>query len=201
MRRPVCLLLAAAALFAGCGGGDGEGEEAEIRTMIEASALATGPAACALYYTQDLLEQSTKVQGEAALAACEADLRDEPTPADAVSVSKLEVDGEEGSADVAYRGGPFDGQTVRYALARGDGSWKLDEMLAFPVFDRESMLRQSARAAYDRSHTPAELDATACGLERLRELSDAALQELLLSRSPQPLLDIARACEPRSAAL
>lgn len=198
MRRPACLLLAAAALLAGCGG-EGGGDEDEITAMIEASARTTGPAACTLYYTQDLLEQSTKLRGEAAVSACEEDLRDEPSPSDAVVVSQLEVDGEEGSADVAYRGGPFDGQTVRYALAHRDGAWKLDQMVAFPVFDRKAMLRESARAAYDRSHTPAELDATACGVERLRELSDAALQELLLSRSPQPLLDIAKACEPSSA--
>jgi len=38
-------------------------------------------------------------------------------------------------------------------------------------------------------------------MKRLRSLDDAALQELLLDPLPEPLVEIARACEIRSASV
>lgn len=169
--------------------------------MIEASARSTYPAACTRYYTQNMLEQGTKLKGAAAVSACETQISEEPSPSEVVGVSKVEVDGEEGSAEVSYGAGSFGESTVSYDLAYRDNAWKLDEMTAFPVFDRGAVLLESGRAMYRRARTPAELDAAACALERLEELDDASLQDLLLNPSPQPLLEIGKACEPRSASV
>jgi len=169
--------------------------------MFDELQASSDPGACSRYFTQNLLEQASKRRGRAAVLSCEEQVLEDPSPDEEMTVSGIEVDGGEGTADVASEGGTFDGQKIRYRLVEQDGAWKVDEMLEFIVFDRDKLILEMGRSWYRDARTRAELDAVSCSIDRLLEADDAALQEVFLGRTMQPLLELVQACEPRSAAV
>jgi hypothetical protein len=185
--------------LAACGGG--AGDEAEIKAMVEASATSRNPMDCRRHGTMNMLERSFKVQGRAAVRACEEsklEARDLPT---AVEVTRIEIDGANATARVDSVDGPYDEQEAVIALVKENGSWKEDEVLEFAVFDREAFVLEFGRDVMEEAHTPAQAQASACMIGQLEGLDDAALEALLLDPSPQPILDLARPCEPRSTSV
>jgi len=200
VRRPSLALLGLVAFgLAACGGG--AGDEAEIKAVVEVSATSRNPADCRRYGTMNMLERSFKAQGQAAVRACEEsklEARDLPT---AVEVTRIEIDGAAATAQVGSVDGPYDEQEVVIGLVEENGSWKEDEALEFAVFDREAFLLEFGREVMKRADTPAQARASACMVGQLEGLDDAALEALLLDPSPQPILDLARPCEPRSTSL
>lgn len=199
MRRLSLALLGLAALgLSACGGGEGGDEEA-IRTVIEASATSTDPADCRRYATINMLEQSTKVQGEAAVRACEeAKLEAHELPT-VVEVTRIEIDGDEATAQVATVDGAYSEQEPKIALVEEDGSWKEDEVLEFAGFDREAFLLEFGREIMSRARTAAHAQANACALRQFERLGDSELEAVLLDPSQEAINDLVRACEPRSA--
>jgi len=198
---PLLALLGAGLALTACGGGSGDGDEEEIRAVIAASATSTNPADCRRYGTMNMLERSFKVQGQAAVRACEEsklEVRDLPT---AVEVTRIEIDGADATAQVASVGGLYPEQEVVIALVEEDGSWKEDSALEFALFDREAFILEFGREIMGNARTPAQAQASACLIGRMERLSDAELEALLLGPSPQPIADLARPCEPRSEAL
>jgi ABC-type glycerol-3-phosphate transport system substrate-binding protein len=69
--RAVLSLLACVFAFAACGGGSDGDEAAEVEETIVTTAKSDDPAGCTRLLTMHYLEQSTKLQGEAAVTACE----------------------------------------------------------------------------------------------------------------------------------
>ena len=205
-QRPRALALIAALgsvlLLAGCGGtGEGAGDEEEIRAVIEASATSTDPADCLRYATLNMLEQTAKVQGEAAVRVCEETKRqDWPLPS-AVTVTRLEIDGGSASAQVAYTGGLFSAQVPVISLVEEDGSWKEDEILEFAEFDRDAFVLEFGRELLRGARSAAEVDAFRCMVRELNARDREELEQLVLDPSPQPLLDLAMACEGSSQTL
>jgi hypothetical protein len=201
MRRPSLALLGFVAFgLAACGGGvGGAGDEEEIKAVIEASATSRNPADCRRHSTMHMLERTFKVQGQAAVRTCEEsklEVRDLPT---AVEVTRIEIDGADATAQVDSVDGPYDEQEVVIALVEKNGSWKEDDVLEFAVFDREAFILEFGREIMENAGTPAQAQASACVIGQLEKFDDAELEALVLDPSPQPILDLARPCEPRSS--
>jgi hypothetical protein len=198
-----CLLVSL--LLAACGGGGSDGsedgdassEEAQVEQTIEEVSASKDPSKCTVYATSAYLEQTTGLTGEEAIAQCE---REAPETPDAeVAVANVEVDGAKATAEVTFEGSDFDGQTVRIALAKEDGSWKTDEFVEFLDFDRAPILK----AIEEGLEEDAELAPSfiACFLEQFEQLPEAKLEETILSekRAEQLSTKLATACsQPQS---
>lgn len=198
MRRlAVALLCLAAVGFAACGGGGGD--EEDIRAVVEASWTSTDPAACRRYGTLNLVEQSTKLQGEAAIRACEETKLEPHDLPSAVEVTRIEIDGGEATAQVDALDGEYSEQELLIRLVEEDGNWKEDEVLELAVFDREAFILEFGRGIMGDANSTADAEVAACFVGQMDRLSDAELEALILDPSPQPIIDLALACEPRSA--
>lgn len=190
------MLLGGAALgLSACGGASSE--EAEIRATIEAAAFDADPAGCRRYATQKLLEQTYKEQGERVFRRCEEDV-DEDMPT-AVTVTRIEVDGNEATAQVAYDGDrDYVGLVMILALVKRDGRWLEDEVTEFVEFDADAVVMNWGRQMLRRAPSGVEARASACVIERLDDLDDEQFEALLLNPSYQPVMELARPCEPHS---
>lgn len=185
-------LVATTGLLA-CGGGSSAGDRLAVEeTLLEAS-MSDDPADCRRLLTRKLMEQSSKERGAAAVRTCEEETETVELP-DRVSVDDVVVDGSEARGDLAFEGSSFDGQELTMALIEDDGSWKVDEMVAFAVFDREAMILETGRELYGRVDRRVEAEAVECFLARLESLGDPGLEALILDPSPEPLLALAEGC-------
>ena len=108
-----------------------------IILAIAISLLAVAPAAATCKS-----EAGQKKLAGAALKSfmtkCEKDAKD--TPAKSVEVSNFDGDSDSATADIAFTGKFFDGQTVEVALVKDGNKWKLDEAVGFKEFDRDAFL-------------------------------------------------------------
>ncbi|HZO06147.1 MAG TPA: hypothetical protein VFB52_07145 [Solirubrobacterales bacterium] len=190
--------MVAALVLSACGDGE-EGDAAQIEATITASATSRDPADCRRYRTQRMLEQATKVRGEVAIEACEETMLEDWERPTSVEVTRIEVDGDEATAQVATVGGVYSEQEVLIALVEEDGTWMEDEFLGFAVFDREAFLLEFGREIMERARTRAHANANACVVGLMEQLSDAEIEAVLVDPSPQVFEDFVRPCEPRSA--
>jgi hypothetical protein len=189
-----CLLMAALGLAA-CGGGSSAADRKAVEETLVESSTTTDPADCGRLSTRGLLEQTTKQRGAAAVRVCEEETASGETAADAVSVSEIEIDGDEATADVAIEGSSLDGQTLTMALVEDAGTWKVDEVVAFAEFDREKVILEMGRGLYEQVGAGVDARFAECVLGRLEDLADESLEAVILDPSPDPLLALARACE------
>jgi hypothetical protein len=181
---PAFLLLALALTIAACG--SSESDEDKIVDVVETSATSTDPADCKALLTVSFLEQVEGAKGQEAVKGCEEDAEDEEGNPDSVDVSKIEVDGSDATADVAFVGGDLDGQKVNIALVEEDGDWKLDQIERFVDFDADSLLG-ALREGFEEGEGE-ELELGECLVESLEEASDSELEELVLGGEPEALL-------------
>ena len=183
------LLLALA--LAACGGSESD-EDAVVET-IEASALSTDPADCKELATIAFLEQTQFEQGDAAIESCEEDAREDENDPDSVKVSKVEVEGSDATADVAFEGGTFDGQTLSVALVEDDG-WKMDEITGFAKLDQEALATAFAEGVTSGEGALPK-DVGACLGEVVRDLPAKEVEEVIIGGDPQPLVEILEGCQ------
>jgi hypothetical protein len=201
-----CLLLTL--LLAACGGGDSGGdggvedggalsEEARVEQSIEEAAASKDPSKCTVYATPAYLEQRTGLTGEAAVEQCEKEAPE--TPDAEVAVSNVEVDGAKATAEVTFEGSDFDGQTVRVALARESGDWKTDEFVQFLDFDPSVVLKGIEEGLEEIAASKPEF--VSCFMKRFEQLSEAKLEEIVLSerRAQQLSTKLATACSPAAS--
>jgi hypothetical protein len=187
------LLLASALAFAACGGGD-SGAEGKIEETIETSVSTTDPSKCTELMTQTFVEQNSGESGAAAIESCEEEAADTSDDPDSVEIAAVEVDGADATAEVAFVGGGFDGQTVEVALVEEDDTWKLDEILGFAELDNEALaqtLEEQFEAASDEI-TPEQIG---CIGDAIREAPQEEVEELLLSGDSERFVEFAEACE------
>jgi ABC-type glycerol-3-phosphate transport system substrate-binding protein len=186
-------LLALALGLAACGGGGGESDEEKIETTIETSATSTDPANCAKYSTLKFMEQTSSGQGAEAEKDCEEEAEEAEGKPESVSVSNVEIEGEEATADAAFEGGNFDGQTLTVALVEEEGDWKLNELVGFANFDAAKLI--DALVQQLEAEGSAKPKLIACVAEGLRELDESEFEELVINQDTQPIVEIAEACE------
>jgi hypothetical protein len=186
---PLALLALVFGLVA-CGGGDSD--EDKIVEVIETSATSADPADCKKLSTQAFLEQTELEQGAAAVESCEESAKDTSDDPDSVEVSEVEVDGSSATANAAFTGGSFDGQTLTVALVEEDGDWKLDEITGFAEFDQEQ-LASAFEEAFE-SEEDVDPQFATCFAETIRELPKAKAEEIMISGSEEPIVEILEGC-------
>ena len=119
-----------------------------IEGAIETSATSSDPSKCSEVQTQSFNETETGKTGKASLEACEEETPEEEGElAESVTVSSIEVEGEEGAAAVAVEGGSLGGQTIAAGLQKEGEDWKVDSFFAFIKYDPASLRRGPGRNA------------------------------------------------------
>jgi hypothetical protein len=185
-------LLALVFGLAACGG-DSESDEDKVVDVIETSVTSTDPADCKELATQAFLEQTEFEKGAAAVESCEESAEDTENDPESVDVSEVEVDGSAATADVAFTGGSFDGQTLSVALVEEDGDWKMDEITGFAEFDQEK-LADSLEEGLQSGDDALDPQLATCFAEVVREASKAQAEEIVIGGSPEPLVEIIEGC-------
>jgi ABC-type glycerol-3-phosphate transport system substrate-binding protein len=185
-------VLALALGLAACG--SSESDEDKIVDVIETSATSDDPASCTELITQTFLDQIEDGEGAAALKECEEDAADTSDNPDSVEVTEVEVDGTAATANVAFAGGGFDGQTLTIALVDEDGDWKLDEITGFAEFDQAALV-QSFEDQLAEEEGAIDPEIGACIIESLEELEQEEFEELLLGGSSEGFVELAESCQ------
>jgi hypothetical protein len=188
----LALSVAAALAISACGGDDGDGDTDQITEAIETSVTSTDPADCTKLETQNFLEQTELETGDAAVESCEEDATDETDNPDSVEVTNVEADGDAGTADVAFSGGPFDGSTLSVALIKEDDQWKLDEITDIPDFNFESF-----KAAFEEEIAADETvppEVGTCITEAFDAAGADAVKDVFLSGDQSQLLGLIGDC-------
>ncbi len=191
-----CILILSALALTACG--SSSGDDGEIEEAIETSATSTDPADCKKLNTQQFMEQTTQESGSAALKSCEVEAKEEKG-AKSVSVSAVEVDGSDATAEVALSGGSLDGQTLELALVKGGDQWQLNEVVKFTKFN-QTKLAESLEASLAEASSEVDPKFGSCVVEAFKEGSQAEVEELLFGSSPKALEEVLEACSSNPSA-
>lgn len=193
-RHPLFPLALLALVFglAACGGSS-ESDEDKVVDVIETAVTSTDPADCKELATQSFLEQTELEQGAAAVESCEESAEDTENDPESVDVSKVEVDGSAATADVAFTGGSFDGQTLSVAVVEEEGDWKMDEIAGFVEFDQEK-LAETFEEGLQSGDDPLDPQLASCFAEVIRDVPKAEAEEIVIGGSPEPLVEIIEGC-------
>ena len=195
---PLVLLASALALSA-CGGGSssassGGGEDAAIEEAIETSATSADPSKCSEVQTQSFNETETGTTGEESLEACEeAAAEEEAEVAESVTVSDIEIEGEEGAAAVAVEGGSLGGQIVAAGLQKEDGDWKVDSFFAFIKYDPASLAGALEETLAEQEGVSAEL--AACVAGGVEEMTEEEAEMMVFEKENEGFEEILAACK------
>lgn len=184
-----CLLLsfALAACGSSSGGGSGGSDEGQIVETIEKSLSDPSPADCKELETQAFVEQTTHETGAKAIKSCEE--QGSEGTSESVDVSKVQVKGSGATADVAFSGGSFSGQTLVLALIKEGEQWKLDNIVRFASLDKTALIKAIEEQLNELS--PA---VSSCIVEGLKGSSNQTFEALLLKGEEQPLTELAESC-------
>src|SRR5512132_2467807 len=184
MRSQFAVFAAVAALplsLAACGdNGISSDDQDQVTKAIEFATTSGDPKACTEAQTQNFTEQTTGQTGEAAVKQCEQNAK--PPTADSVEVSNIDGDSDSATADVAFKGEFFDGQTVQTALVKEGDQWKLDKAVGFKDFDRDAFLTAFPQSLATTGAPPGAID---CVSKNLQDLSDQQIEDLFLNSDPQ----------------
>ena len=142
---------------------DAPSAETRIERVIGKVATGTDPAYCDELMTDRYLEQTTGEEMPFADEACENEMGH--GGADSVEVSRVAVNGDRATALVTHTGGSLDGSQVIVRLLDEGGTWKLDRVARFVVFDRAGF-RDAYRAKLRKLDFPAKTVACILGGER-----------------------------------
>lgn len=199
-KRFYILFVAAAVLapalgLAACGssGGGGSDEEEQIAVAIRTVTTGTNPADCKKFETQSFMAQNTESEGAKAVSECEQHAKEVKGNPKSIKVSKVKVDGNKGSADVAFTGGGFDGQIAMVALVKEGGQWKLDKTTGFAKLDRAKLAKQFETQLNDPANKISKKTA-ACFIKAVESDPQPKVEELLLSGSTEPVTKLIESC-------
>lgn len=189
---PALLLIVPLTLVA-CGGGDGESDEDKVIGVIKTSATSDDPADCEALSTQAFLEQTQLSQGVQAIRDCEEEAEEEENDPKSVAVSNVGVEGSTATADVAFAGGTYDGQTLSVGLVEEDGDWKLDEVLGFTEFNQDQLVTtfEKSLSSDEAALRPEEIS---CIGEALGALSKEETEEVLFGGSLERIVQFFEGC-------
>jgi hypothetical protein len=191
---PIALIAMAMALTA-CGGGSssssGGGEETAIEEAIETSATSTDPSKCSEVQTEAFNEAETGETGAAALKTCEEEVEAGDEPAESVTVSNVEIEGESATAQVEVEGGPLDGQGVELELA-DEGGWKLNEFVALTNYEGAELAEVLEESLNEEEGVSPAL--AKCVAEGVAEMSKQEAEAMIFEKSSEGVEEIAGAC-------
>jgi hypothetical protein len=173
------LLIASALALGACG--SSESDEDRIVGVIETAATSEDPAVCTETQTRAFMEQTSSGEGEGAVEECEEEAKEGKNQPDSVDVGKVEVEGSEATAKVAFHGGSFDGQTVIVDLVEEGGDWKLDKVERFVNLDREKLIGSFEKGFEESGEI--EPSVAECLIEGVEGFSDSELEDLVLGRA------------------
>jgi hypothetical protein len=139
------------------------------------------------------MEQTSGESGKAAEKECEKEAEEGADQPDSVTVSKIEVDGENATADAEFKGGTFDAQTLELALVEEGGDWKVDQLTGFAKFDPESLVNSFAEQIEEEPELEPEM--AACLIEGIEELSSSELESVIVENNTEVFGEIAEGCE------
>ena len=192
---PLVLLASALALSA-CGGGSsssGGGEEGAIEEAIETAATTSDPSKCSEVQTQTFNETETGTTGAKSLEVCEEEAEEESElPAESVTVSQIEIEGEEAAAEVAIEGGALNGQSVAVGLQKEEGDWKLDAFIGFTQYDAAGIAATLEEKLGEEEGVSPEL--ASCVAEGVEEMSKEEAGEMVFEKNTEVLEPIVAAC-------
>jgi hypothetical protein len=186
-----CLLIASAFALTACGSSSGSSDEGQIEEAIQ-TATKPDPADCTKFQTQAFVEQSSDETGKAAIKSCEKEAEEPTNTAESVTVTNVEVDGSKATADAAFVGSGFDGQTLTVALVEEGGRWKLDKVTGFAKLDKPA-LEKTFEKEFEASE---ELNKAqiGCIVGGIGKASQTEIEELLLSGSSKAFVELAEGC-------
>jgi hypothetical protein len=187
----VALLLVAAAAVTACGGG--ESSEDKIVAAIEAAETTADPATCTELQTQRFNEQVTQQSGKAATKACEAEAKEGPAQAKSVKVSNVSVNDGKATAEVRFKGGPLDSQTLDVALIEVDGNWKIDHVEGFAAYDGKA-LGAAFEQRFEEKPEGLSPKQAKCIAHKVAESSEAEAEKLFFGGSSKPIVELAESC-------
>lgn len=191
-----CILLLAALALAACGGSGGD--DGEIEEVIETSATTTDPADCKKLNTQGFMEQTTQESGSTAVKRCEEEA-EEGEGAKSVSVSAVEVDGSDATAEAALSGGNLDGQTLEVALVKDGDQWKLNEVVEFTKFNQAKLVEVLEKGLAEPS-SEANPKFAGCVIDAFKQGSQKEVEELLFGGASGTLEEVFEACSSNPSA-
>jgi hypothetical protein len=189
---PLALLALAALTISACGGG-GSSDEGKITETIEQAATTSDPSNCTELETQRFVEQNSEEKGVGAMMACEKEAEEGEEEAEAAHVSNVSVNGSKATAEVEFEGGGLDAQTLELALVEEGGSWKLDQVEGFTKFDGAA-LGEAFEKEFEESPEGLSKKQATCIAQGIAKASKAQAEELLLSGSPEPIIELAEGC-------
>lgn len=186
------VLLVLALGVAACGGGDsGESDEEQVEAAIKTALTSTDPSACGESRTIDYMEEISGSTGARAERECEEDVASRENLPSSVSISKVEIEGEKATAEVALEGGDLDGLVVTVALVEEDGSWKIDDFTDLAGLDRDRFTARIEREFEKEGLGPPEVS---CLVAALDELPQAKFEELALGDDEEGILELSHQC-------
>jgi outer membrane lipoprotein-sorting protein len=181
------LLTAALVTLASCGGND----EDDASAAAEEALTSTDPSSCTELQTENYRQQIQLSSGEFAITACQQELS--LTAADSAEVTRVEVDGDTATVDVAHTGSAFDGQVISYEMVKDDGQWKLDLLAGFAEFDKAAFARSlDALSKEAEGLNPPEVE---CYNDQLKALSVEELEDLYTSGDFRKYSKLSAACQ------
>jgi ABC-type glycerol-3-phosphate transport system substrate-binding protein len=189
---PLALLVLAALTIAACGG-SGSDAEGKITETIETAATTSNPNHCTELQTQRFNEQNSSAKGKAATKSCEKEAEEGQEQAEGANVSNVSVNGSKATAEVEFEGGPLGSQTLEVALVEEEGNWKLDQIEGFAKYDGKA-LGEAFQKQFEESPEELTQKQTTCISEGIANASKAKAEELLLSGSPHPIIELAEGC-------
>jgi hypothetical protein len=193
----LCLPILLALSLSACGGGggastDAEGATAEIEQVVKDSAIQADPSSCTELNTQRFDEQLAHEEGQEAVKLCEQEAESNSPKASDVTVANVKIDGDKATLDAAMQGTIYDGQTIAVAMVKEGGKWKVDQITRLVKFDATKL----EETFTERLGESGELtdEQISCVAGALGGASQKQAEEVLLSSSAQPLIELASGC-------
>jgi hypothetical protein len=161
----------------------GGSDEDQIRRVITLTITTSKPGNCTQLETLRFVEQTNFGEGGNAIAICH--LAGPELAADSVAISKVKIEGDRATAQMAVTGSRFDGQVLVVSLVKKGGQWKMDHIDAFIDFDGDRFAEEFV-IVHERAHDlrPGQV---ACVEESLKGVPPAQLEKLVLSGDPKAL--------------
>jgi hypothetical protein len=189
---PLALLALVAIAISACGG-SGESDEDKIVKVIESAETTTDPRSCTELQTQRFNEQVTQRKGEAGTRSCEGEAKEGQPQAERAKISNVSVNDEKATAEVEFKGGPLDSQTLEVALAQKEGNWKIDYVEGFAHYDGKALGAAFAERFEEKPEGLSPKQAK-CIARKVAESSEPEAEELFFGGSSKPIVALAESC-------
>lgn len=178
-----------------CGGGDsGESDEEQVEAAIETALTSTDPSACGESRTIAFMEETGKSTGAKAERECEETVASREGLPDSVTISKIEVEDGEATAEVTFKGGDGDGLVMDVALVEDDGSWKIDDFTGLARLDRDRFTARIESQFKEDGLGPTEVR---CLIGLMNELPQAEFEQLALGGDEEEITKLTDQCEAK----